>query len=200
MWSYEDAQGVWQGPFAATQVQAWASVGYLPPSTRVRHARDTEGTHRVLGYTPQLGGADPRVSAATAADHCGDAAAGAADDLRLSALCGGCAGSLEHSCASSSAAAATPTAVGRGGYVEYRVAGGFNPHNGRFTASERQVTARRVHSCSPRQTTPARPRTPRLPASSGRWMAFSRRARRPVRGRATRIGRPRASPPTVRAG
>ena len=68
----------------ASQVQAWASCGYLPGDTRVRHVRDGTTGWRELKLVPQLGGSADAPTAdaglaeamATAASR-GDAARGA---------------------------------------------------------------------------------------------------------------------------
>ncbi len=64
------------------QVQAWASCGYLPGATRVRHVRDNATGWRELKHVPQLGGSadaptDAGVAEAMATVSRGDAARGA---------------------------------------------------------------------------------------------------------------------------
>lgn len=110
-WMYEDAQGAEQGPFAATQMQQWLQHGYLPPTTRVRHARDTSGAYKLLGAVPQLGG---RVAAPLAEPSSTDEASESIADA------------LDRSLAAQRAA---------GGFQEYMAVGTWV--NGRFVPADR---------------------------------------------------------------
>jgi hypothetical protein len=158
LWFYIGAGGEEHGPFGATLMQGWATHGYLPPATLVRHLSEPVASRRPLASVPQLacmqtapssgdhlreGGA----SSLTAASHYGAATAGQEAQRVLTEL---------HSSTTAHAApqqiitdaAGRPVpvlpeqqaAVARGlaptattAYKDYSVVGGFNQVTGRFT-------------------------------------------------------------------
>ena len=156
LWLYIDAQGKEQGPFAASQVMAWAQARYLPPETSVRHVMERGKTYRPLSSVPQLGGVAPAAAAGAAGPGGGevsvldlDAAAAALPDAqaqearRLDKILGPGASRVALLDDSPSAPAGppppaglAPTALAPGQYKEYTAAGGFSTTTGRFTPQE----------------------------------------------------------------
>ena len=119
LWFYMDAQAVEQGPFAASQMQAWLTHGYLQPTTHTRHLSEPSSRRRPISEVALLARGHNVTSQATL--HTGGMPHQFAP-----------AGPQQSPWSSSDGLAPTATRT----YEEYSVVGGFSTTSGRFNNPE----------------------------------------------------------------